>query len=212
MTLLTTALAETPVVAILRSTSAARFPEVAETLCAEGIRAVEFTLTTPGVLDALREFSQDLPEGLTLGAGTVVTPRQAEQAVAAGARYLITPAFAADVVAEALRLGVPVLPGAVTPTEILSAWQEGATMVKVFPASFAGGPAYVRALRAPLPDVPLVPTGGISVEEAPAYLASGAQAVGMGSPLVGDACEGGDLDALRERAARLVASLAGARP
>ncbi|MEU3047915.1 bifunctional 4-hydroxy-2-oxoglutarate aldolase/2-dehydro-3-deoxy-phosphogluconate aldolase [Streptomyces sp. NPDC006984] len=211
MTSLTTALAATPVVAILRSGSAARFPEVAEALCAEGVRAVEFTLTTPGVLDILREFTHGLPEGLALGAGTVTTPRQADQAVAAGARYLITPAVSADVIREARRLGVPVLPGAVTPTEILSAWQEGATMVKLFPASFAGGPAYVRTLRAPLPQIPLVPTGGISVEQASAYIAAGAQAVGMGSPLVGDACEGGDLDALRERAARLVSSLAGAR-
>ncbi|MFJ8301139.1 bifunctional 4-hydroxy-2-oxoglutarate aldolase/2-dehydro-3-deoxy-phosphogluconate aldolase [Streptomyces sp. NPDC094447] len=210
MTTLSSALTTTPVIAILRSRSAARFPEVAETLREEGIHAVEFTLTTPGTLAALREFSQQRPTGLALGAGTVITPRQAEQAVAAGATYLITPAYSPEVVAEAQRLGVPVLPGALTPTEILSAWQQGAALVKLFPGSF-GGPEYVRAVRAPLPDVPLVPTGGISIEEAPAYLAAGAAALGMGSPLVGDACEGGDLAALRERAARLVSSLRGAR-
>ncbi|MGW6536695.1 bifunctional 4-hydroxy-2-oxoglutarate aldolase/2-dehydro-3-deoxy-phosphogluconate aldolase [Streptomyces sp. NPDC055051] len=210
MTTLSSALAATPVIAILRAGSASRFPEVTEVLGAEGVRAVEFTLTTPGALEALKELSQDRPGGLALGAGTVTTPRRAEEAVAAGATYLITPSYSPEVIAEAQRLGVPVLPGALTPTEILSAWQAGATMVKLFPGSI-GGPEYVRAVRAPLPDVPLVPTGGISLEEAPAYLAAGATALGMGGPLVGDACEGGSLAALRDRAALLVASVGGSR-
>ncbi|MFC8790630.1 bifunctional 4-hydroxy-2-oxoglutarate aldolase/2-dehydro-3-deoxy-phosphogluconate aldolase [Streptomyces cinereoruber] len=206
MTTLSTALTTTPVIAILRSRSADLFPAVAEALYAEGVRAVEFTLTTPRALDSLREFAQRLPEGLALGAGTVTTPYQAEKAVEAGARYLITPATSLPVIEEARRLGVPVLPGAFTPTEILAAWQGGATMVKLFPGAL-GGPSYVRAVRAPLPDVPLVPTGGISLDAAPSYLAAGATALGMGGPLVGDACEGGDLTALRERAARLVGTL-----
>ncbi|MEV6423558.1 bifunctional 4-hydroxy-2-oxoglutarate aldolase/2-dehydro-3-deoxy-phosphogluconate aldolase [Streptomyces sp. NPDC051662] len=205
---LPSALAAVPVVAILRSGAADRFPPVADTLRQAGVRAVEFTLTTPGVLNALREYAQSPPDGLALGAGTITTPREAEAAVAAGARYLITPATQPAVIAEARRLGVPVLPGALTPTEILTAWQAGASMVKLFPAS-VGGPEYVRAVRAPLPDVPLVPTGGIGLEEAPAYLRAGATALGMGSPLVGDACEGGDLTALAERAARLVGLVTG---
>ncbi|MGW6558524.1 bifunctional 4-hydroxy-2-oxoglutarate aldolase/2-dehydro-3-deoxy-phosphogluconate aldolase [Streptomyces hydrogenans] len=206
MTTLSSALAATPVIAILRAGSESRFPEVTQILGAEGVRAVEFTLTTPGALEALKELSQDRPGGLALGAGTVTTPRRAEEAVAAGATYLITPSYSPEVIAEAQRLDVPVLPGALTPTEILSAWQAGATMVKLFPGSI-GGPAYVRA---PLPDVPLVPTGGISLEE-PAYLAAGATTLGMGGPLVGDACEGGSLTALRDRAALLVASVGGGR-
>lgn len=209
MTTLSSALATVPIVAILRSDSADRFPEVADTLRQAGVRAVEFTLTTPGVLDALREYAQSLPDGLALGAGTVTTPREAEAAVAAGAEYLITPATSPEVIAEARRLGVPVLPGALTPTEVLAAWQAGATMVKLFPAS-VGGPAYVRGLRAPLPDVPLVPTGGIRLEDAADYLRAGATALGMGSPLVGDACEGGDLRALADRTAHLVDLVAGA--
>ncbi|MCX4489952.1 bifunctional 4-hydroxy-2-oxoglutarate aldolase/2-dehydro-3-deoxy-phosphogluconate aldolase [Streptomyces anulatus] len=208
MTTLSSALATTPVVAILRACSADRFPEVADTLRQAGIRAVEFTLTTPGALDALREYAHDLPGGLALGAGTVTTPREAEAAVAAGAEYLITPATLPEVIAEAHRLDVPVLPGALTPTEVLTAWQSGASMVKLFPA-FIGGPDYVRAVRAPLPDIPFVPTGGIGLEDAPAYLRAGATALGMGSPLVGDACEGGDLAALADRAARLVDLVAG---
>ncbi|MDV5149663.1 bifunctional 4-hydroxy-2-oxoglutarate aldolase/2-dehydro-3-deoxy-phosphogluconate aldolase [Streptomyces sp. SBC-4] len=194
------ALAAAPVIAILRSTSATRFAEVTDTLRASGVRAAEFTLTTPGVLDALREYAADAPPGLALGAGTVTTPAEAHAAVEAGATYLITPTTSTEVIAEAVRLDVPVLPGAYTPTEILTAWRAGATMVKLFPAA-TGGPEYLRAVRAPLPDIPLVPTGGIGAADAPAYLAAGAAALGVGSPLVGDACEGGSLAALAERAA-----------
>ncbi|ALO12429.1 2-dehydro-3-deoxy-phosphogluconate aldolase [Streptomyces venezuelae] len=194
------ALAATPVIAILRSASATRFPEVTDTLFHVGVRAAEFTLTTPGVLDALREYAADAPPGLALGAGTVTTPAEAQAAVEAGATYLITPVACTDVIAEAVRLDVPVLPGAYTPTEILTAWRAGATMVKLFPAG-TGGPEYLRAVRAPLPHIPLVPTGGISAADAPAYLAAGAAALGIGSPLVGDACESGSLAALTDRAA-----------
>ena len=106
-------------------------------------------------------------------------------------------------------MGVPVIPGALTPTEILQAWRAGASAVKVFPAAQAGGPAYLKAVRAPLPDIPLLPTGGIAVSEAAAYLRAGAIAVGVGNPLLGDAGEdGGDLAALRERADRLVRAVA----
>ncbi|QGV77018.1 bifunctional 4-hydroxy-2-oxoglutarate aldolase/2-dehydro-3-deoxy-phosphogluconate aldolase [Streptomyces ficellus] len=203
MTDLTTALADTPVIAILRSGSARHLTTTADTLHQAGLRAVEFTLTTPGALDALHEYAGSKPSGMALGAGTVITPSQAHRAVEAGATYLITPATCLDVVVEARRLGVLALPGAFTPSEILSVRRAGASMVKLFPAS-VGGPDYLRAVLAPLPDVRLVPTGGISIEQAPAYLAAGAAALGMGSPLVGDACEGGDEDALRERAAALL--------
>lgn len=203
MTDLTTALAAAPVIAILRSQGPRHFAATADALHTAGIRAVEFTLTTPDVLAALHEYAQSKPAGMALGAGTVMSPFDAQRAVEAGATYLITPATCPDVIREARRLGVPVLPGALTPSEIAVAWKQGATMVKLFPAS-VGGPDYVRAVRAPLPDIPLVPTGGIGLDQAPAYLAAGAAALGMGSPLVGDACEGGDLTALRERAATLL--------
>ncbi|MBT2469166.1 bifunctional 4-hydroxy-2-oxoglutarate aldolase/2-dehydro-3-deoxy-phosphogluconate aldolase [Streptomyces sp. ISL-66] len=193
------ALDAVPVIAILRSHSAERFAEVTDTLRTAGIRAAEFTLTTPGALDALREYAADAPPGLALGAGTVITPADAQRAVEAGATYLITPTTCTDVIAEAIRLEVPVLAGAYSPTEILTAWRAGATMVKLFPAA-TGGPEYLRAVRAPLPDIPLVPTGGIGLADAPGYLAAGAAALGVGGPLVGDACEGGDLAALSERA------------
>lgn len=149
------ALAAAPVIAILRATSATRLAEVTDTLLASGVRAAEFTLTTPGVLDALREYAADAPPGLALGAGTVTTPAEAQAAVEAGATYLITPTTSVEVIKEAVRLGVPVLPGAYTPTEILTAWRAGATMVKLFPAATGGRipprrprPAARRAARA----------------------------------------------------------------
>ncbi|WP_067564285.1 bifunctional 4-hydroxy-2-oxoglutarate aldolase/2-dehydro-3-deoxy-phosphogluconate aldolase [Nocardia acidivorans] len=188
-----------PVIAILRATTAKRFAEVTAVLHECGITAVEFTLTTTGALDALRDCAGF---GHPLGVGTVLTAADAARAVEAGAAYLITPVVSVEVIEEGRRLGVPVISGALTPTEIRHAWTAGSTMVKVFPAAI-GGPGYIRAVRAPLPDIPLVPTGGVGLGELRAYLDAGAAALGIGAPLLGDACAGGDLDALRERA-RLV--------
>ncbi|MEV4233999.1 bifunctional 4-hydroxy-2-oxoglutarate aldolase/2-dehydro-3-deoxy-phosphogluconate aldolase [Nocardia sp. NPDC049737] len=185
-----------PVIAILRAPTAARFAEVTAVLHESGITAVEFTLNSPGALEALRDCAGFAH---AVGAGTVLTATDAARAVDAGAAYLITPTVCPEVIAEGRRMGVPVICGAFTPTEIHGAWQAGATMVKVFPAS-VGGPGYVKAIRGPLKEIPLVPTGGIGLADARAYLDAGARALGMGSPLVGDACTGGDLDALRERA------------
>ncbi|WP_062989806.1 bifunctional 4-hydroxy-2-oxoglutarate aldolase/2-dehydro-3-deoxy-phosphogluconate aldolase [Nocardia anaemiae] len=185
-----------PVIAILRAPTAARFAEVAAVLHESGITAVEFTLNSPGALDALRDCAGSAHP---VGAGTVLTANDAARAVDAGAAYLITPTVCTEVIEEGRRMGIPVICGAFTPTEIHSAWQAGATMVKVFPAS-VGGPAYLKAIRGPLKEIPLVPTGGIGLADARAYMDAGARALGMGSPLVGDACVGGDLDALRERA------------
>ncbi|MGW4244114.1 bifunctional 4-hydroxy-2-oxoglutarate aldolase/2-dehydro-3-deoxy-phosphogluconate aldolase [Nocardia sp. NPDC004722] len=190
---------EVPVIAILRAPKADRFADVAAVLHESGITAVEFTLTSAGALDAVRECAGFAHR---IGVGSVLSAADAERAVAAGAAYLITPAVVEEVIAAGLRLGVPVISGAFTPTEIHRAWTAGSRMVKVFPANL-GGPGYIRAVRAPLPEIPLVPTGGVGPGEARAYLAAGAAALGIGSPLIGDACAGGDLDALRERVRHL---------
>jgi 2-dehydro-3-deoxyphosphogluconate aldolase/(4S)-4-hydroxy-2-oxoglutarate aldolase len=200
------ALAETRVVAILRGRDAGRMAEAARALAAAGVRCIEVALNAPGALAALRGLAADPPDGALLGAGTVLDPRAARDAVAAGARYLITPNVDPDVIGAARSLGVPILPGAFTATEIAGARRAGAAAVKVFPAA-TGGPGYVRALRAPLEDVPLLATGGIELEMAPAYVAAGALGVGMGSPLLGDALEGGSLDGVGDRARRLLAAL-----
>jgi 2-dehydro-3-deoxyphosphogluconate aldolase/(4S)-4-hydroxy-2-oxoglutarate aldolase len=198
------------VVAVLRAADAGRFEEVALALTDAGVTCVEFTLSSAGALEALRRFAGRCPPGVVLGAGTVLDPGMADAAVDAGAAFLVAPTVSVEVIALANRRQVPVVPGAFTPTEILTAWRAGADAVKVFPAS-VGGPAYVRAVKAPLPDVPLVPTGGVALEDAPRYIEAGALAVGIGAPLVGDAGAGGDLAALRGRAERVVAAVRAAR-
>ena len=199
-----------PVVAILRAGDAGRFLEVGRVLYEGGVRAVEVTLTSRGALEAFGRLREELPGDALLGVGTVRSVGDAERAVDAGATYLVAPDFRAEVVAWAAGRDVPVVPGALTPTEVAAAWAAGATAVKVFPVSAVGGPAYVKAIRAPLPEVPLVPTGGVGIDDLGAYLAAGAVAVGVGSPLLGDAGDpGGDLEALAGRARRAVAAATG---
>ena len=198
------------IIAVLRASDADRFDRVAEVLVEAGVTCVEFTLTSRGAVEALRRFTARLPTGVTLGAGTVLEPETADAAIDAGASYLVSPTVDLDVIQRARRRGVAALPGAFTPTEILRAWRAGADAVKLFPAS-VGGPAYLRAVKAPLPEVPLVPTGGVGLEEIGRYLDAGALAVGLGGPLVGDAGEGGDLGALWRRAEAAVAQVSETR-
>jgi 2-dehydro-3-deoxyphosphogluconate aldolase/(4S)-4-hydroxy-2-oxoglutarate aldolase len=200
---LTDTLAADPVVAILRARRAGPLVAAAEVIADAGIRAVEFPLTTPGALDALRELRERRPE-LLAGAGTVLTADQVAEAAAAGAQFLVAPSTQPAVLAAAAGCGVPMVPGAFTATEITTALDHGAEVVKLFPATL--GPGYVRALRDPLPHARLVPTGGVAIEAIPDFLQAGAFAVALGSPLVGDALQTGDLDALAERARRAVAA------
>lgn len=195
-----------PVVAILRAGIADHLVPAAEVLADAGIRALEFPLTTPGALDAVRELRGRRP-GLLVGAGTVVTPADAEAAVDAGAEFLVAPCTRPDTLAVAAGAGVPMMPGAFTATEVCLALEHGAEVVKLFPATL--GPAYLAALRAPLPGARLVPTGGVDIDAIPDFLRAGAFAVALGSPLVADALQTGDLALLAERARRAVE--AGAR-
>ena len=172
-------------------------------LLRSGIRFLEVSLVTANALGVIAEVTRSAPDGAVIGAGTVLTPDDVTRAAEAGARFMVTPAVT-ESVAESVAVGIPVLAGAFTPTEALTAMGLGAAAVKLFPSAL-GGPAYLRALREPLPDVPFVPVGGVDVTLAAEYLAVGAIAVGVGSPLVGDAVRGGDLDALRARAAAFLA-------
>lgn len=202
------ALATCPVVAILRAGSAERFGEITDVLVDAGIRAVEFTFTTPGVVEAIKAYASSKPADVVLGAGTVTSTEDAQRAVDAGATYLVAPTVDLDVIGWAVTHDIPILPGALTPTEIHTAWRAGAYAVKLFPASI-GGPSYLKAIRGPLPDVPLVPTGGIDVANARAYLDAGAKALGIGSPLQGAVATDENFAALAERARVLVAGVTG---
>jgi 2-dehydro-3-deoxyphosphogluconate aldolase/(4S)-4-hydroxy-2-oxoglutarate aldolase len=191
-------LAEERLLAVVRGPNAARLLDCLRVLAEAGVRLAEVSLTSAGAVDVLAAAASELGDVLVLGAGTVLTEAQVSDVRAAGARYVVTPA-AGDGADAAYRAGLPVLAGALTPTEVWAAHQHGAAAVKLFPATL-GGPAYVHALLDPFPDVPLVPVGGIDAAAAAAYLAAGAVAVGVGSPLLGDAATGGDLAALAERA------------
>jgi 2-dehydro-3-deoxyphosphogluconate aldolase/(4S)-4-hydroxy-2-oxoglutarate aldolase len=165
-----------------------------------GVRVAEVSLTTPDALTVVADAVRSLDA--LIGVGTARTADDVRGAVDAGAGFVVTPALG-PALDEALRLGVPVAAGALTPTEVAAAHAAGADVVKLFPASL-GGPGYLRALRDPFPDVPLVPVGGVEADQVSRYLDAGAVAVGVGSPLFGDATAGGDLGALADRTRRLL--------
>lgn len=202
-------MASAGVVAIGRHVTAEAVPAVADALVSGGVRAFELTLNEPEA-DALRAIEAAArigPDvGLEVGAGTVLSIEAAGRAIDAGATFLVMPHFDEDLVAWAARRGIPAFPGCATPTEILAAWRAGAAAVKLFPASSVG-PNFVREMRGPFPDIPLVPTGGVTLETAPAFIAAGAVAVGMGGWLLGDAQPPG----VQERARQVVAAVAAAR-
>jgi 2-dehydro-3-deoxyphosphogluconate aldolase/(4S)-4-hydroxy-2-oxoglutarate aldolase len=194
---------ERRVVAVLRASSAEHLPAVAEVLVESGVDAVEVTLTTPGAVDALHDLAERLGDAALVGAGTVLDEQQAVETIAAGARFLISPIVDQAVLRTGLAASVPVFPAALTPTEFALALRAGAGLVKLFPASTVG-PAYLRALRGPFPDLRAMPTGGVSIESVPDWLAAGAAVVGLGGPLIGDSIAGGSLEELGRRARRLV--------
>jgi len=194
-----TELTQERLLVIIRGNEPEAAIRAAVVLLESGVRFLEVSLVTTDALRVIAEVARLAPDGAVIGAGTVLTCDDVARAAEAGAQFMVTPAVT-ESVAESVARGIPVLAGALTPTEAVTALGLGATAVKLFPAS-VGGPAYLRALRDPLPDVPFVPVGGIDAALASDYLAVGAVAVGIGSPLVGDAVRGGDLNALRGRAA-----------
>lgn len=196
-------LLEKKVLGIIRLQTVKEFPRLVLALQLGGVHCVEITMTTPGALRAIEEASEKLT-GVLMGAGTVLDGTTARQAILAGAKFLVTPTVELDVIEMAHRYGVVVIPGAMTPTEILTAWEAGADMVKVFPASVLG-PSYLKAVRGPLPQIPLVPTGGITGDNAGEFIRAGAAMVCAGGWLVDKkAVAEGHYKVLTERARQLV--------
>jgi 2-dehydro-3-deoxyphosphogluconate aldolase/(4S)-4-hydroxy-2-oxoglutarate aldolase len=163
-------------------------------------------MNTPGALAELRAARDRLPGEIELGGGTVLTAEQVDAVADAGGSFVVAPDLRPAVADRARARGLGYYPGALTPTEIGLAWEHGASAVKLFPAS-VGGPGYLRELRGPFREIPLLPTGGVGIDDAGSYLRAGALAVGVGGALLGDALDGGDLPALRDRALRLLASV-----
>lgn len=194
------------VIGIVRLNDASRVLPVVEAIHAGGVACIEVSLTTPGALEAVRAVRERLPS-VVIGAGTVCTPEEAAAAARAGARFLVTPVTLPELVRVAHSLEVPVAMGAFTPTEIHTAHAAGADLVKVFPASSVD-PGYIRAVRAPFPDLRLVPTGGVGLENAGEWLAAGAVALGIGGGLTSaTAIAAGRYEELTDYAARLMASI-----
>jgi 2-dehydro-3-deoxyphosphogluconate aldolase/(4S)-4-hydroxy-2-oxoglutarate aldolase len=166
-----------------------------------GFRCLEFTMTTHDALSAVEKVRSTLPDDLVIGVGTVRTEQHVKEAVDAGAHFLVSQVYRPHLVEAARGLDVPFIPGALTPTEILDAWEGGVPAVKISPIGPVGGVDYLAQVRAPLPEVPIVPTGGVDPADLVAYLDAGAVAVGLSGSFIGDALEpGGDLDGLRARA------------
>jgi 2-dehydro-3-deoxyphosphogluconate aldolase/(4S)-4-hydroxy-2-oxoglutarate aldolase len=170
------------VIALIRADSPDGLLDCAKALAAGGLTSIELTMTTPGAIKMLEKATSELPDFL-FGVGTVLDAETARAALLAGAKFVVTPAFRPDVIDLCKRYSVPIFSGALTPTEILNTWEAGADAAKVFPAEFFG-PAYIKAVKAPLPQVELVPTGGVNESNVGEFLKAGAFAVAAGSSLV----------------------------
>lgn len=199
----------TPVIAVLRADAASRYLPVIDVLVEEGVTGIELTLTTPAALDRLPRLVARYAAHAAIGVGTVTRAEDAETA-AAHAAFIVTPVHAPAVLSVACARRVPIISGGLTPTELHAAWSTGASAVKVFPADVVGK-SYIKSLRGPFPDIRIVPSGGVGIDDAAAWLRAGAAAVSLGGALIGDALRGGALDALRGRTRRLLASISDTR-
>ena len=195
-------------VAVIRMKDAAKLSETAAALRRGGVTAIEITMTVPGAVEIIREMARGKAEGTLIGAGTVLDAGTAASVIEAGADFVVSPVTDLGMIQACRGAGVVAAPGAFTPTEIVAAWRAGADIVKVFPATSLG-PQFFRDVRGPLPQLRLMPTGGVTIENARDFLAAGACCVGLGTALVeAKAVEAGDWAAIEARARRLMSSLA----
>lgn len=192
------------VIAIMRAQSSDQLIAAADAIKKGGVRVIEVTMTTPGALGVIQEAATRYGEGVLFGAGTVLDAETARAAVLAGAGFIVAPTLNLKVIALCNRYSVPIMPGCYTPTEMLTAWEAGADMIKLFPAS-AGGPGLIKAIRAPLPQLEIVPVGGVNLNTAAEFIENGAAALGVGSSLVNQRLlDAGDMDELTRRAAAFI--------
>lgn len=199
------------IVAVVRSPDSQQLVEVVRALAEGGVTVAEITMTVPGALDVVRQVRQALGDQVLLGAGTILDPETARAALLAGAEYIVSPTVNLEVIKLCQRYDKLVMPGAFTPTEILTAWEAGADIVKVFPADVVG-PAFFKALRGPLPQIRLMPTGGVDLTTAAAFLKAGACCLGVGGQLVEpDAVAKRDFGRIRDLARQYVAIVKQAR-
>ena len=205
-------LREVGIIPIIRASSADAAVAVVEALLQAGLTVAEITLTVPNAIDAIGAVAKRFGGKLLVGAGTVMDAATARRAVDAGAQFIVTPCLVPAVIEAAHRADVAVLPGALTPGEVFEAFRSGGDMVKVFPVQAVGGAAYLRALRGPFPDIPLVPTGGVTLDNLAEMFQAGAAAVGVGTEMISkDALDRRDYAAIAARAKQFLAAVRQAR-
>ena len=191
---------QTKIIAIMRAKQSSQMLQAAEAIQAGGVRVIEVTMTTPGALELITEATQQFGDAVLFGAGSVLDAETARLAILAGAGFIVAPTLSLPVIQMCNRYSIPVMPGCYTPTECLAAWEAGADMIKLFPAD-VGGPDFVKAILAPMPQLEIVPVGGVTVDNVDEFIKKGATAVGVGSSLINQTLvEQGDFAELTRRA------------
>src|SRR6516162_4821947 len=189
------------IVPVVRASSAKLAIAAVQAICEGGIPIIEMTVTVPGAIDVIRQLSASIGKEATIGAGTVLDADTAKRCLDAGAEFIVCPALDPPTVELAKREGILIMPGALTPNEVIAAWKTGADFVKVFPCGALGGPQYIKSLRAPLPQIPMIPAGGVSLPNAAAFIRAGASALGVGADLVSEkALASGDVESITKTA------------
>lgn len=203
---------EVGIVPVVRATSAEEALAAVEAIRAGGIPILEITLTVPGAVQIIKDLALRLGDQVLIGAGTVLDADAARACIDAGARFIVSPSLDIPTIDTCRALDVPIFPGALTPTEVVTAWKAGADAVKVFPANAMGGATYLKSLKAPLPQIELIPTGGVSLTNVADFIAAGAMALGVGADLVDlAALRRGDAAAITTKARQYVAAVKAAR-
>jgi 2-dehydro-3-deoxyphosphogluconate aldolase/(4S)-4-hydroxy-2-oxoglutarate aldolase len=205
-------ISEVGIVPIVRTSSAEGAIPAVEAIYAGGVRAAEITMTVPGAIHALEKLADRFGGKLILGAGTVLDPETARACMLAGAEFFVTPSLRLSTIEMAKRYSKVICPGALTPTEVLTAWEAGADVVKIFPCGNVGGPKYIKALKGPFPQIEMIPTGGVNLETTGDFLKAGACAVAVGGELVdAKSVKEGRFDIIENRARQYLAAIAKAR-
>ena len=198
-------IAEIGVVPVVRASSSREALIAAEAVCQGGIPIVEITMTVPGAVEVIRELSKSSASEVLIGAGTVLDPETARRCLDAGAQFLVSPGLNLQTVELAVREKILIMAGALTPTEVITAWNAGSDFVKIFPCGQVGGAKYIKALRGPLPQIPLVPTGGVNLNTAAEFIEAGAAALGIGGELVqAEALKSGKSQIIADNARKFV--------
>lgn len=203
---------EIGIVPVVRASSSQQAMQAAEAVCSGGIPIVEVTMTVPGAIDVIAQLAKSMGKDVLIGAGTILDAETAQRCIDAGAEFLVSPGFDLTTVQLAKKLGKLIMAGALTPTEVIAAWKAGSDFVKIFPCGAVGGAKYIKALKAPLPQVPMVPTGGVNLNTAAEFIQAGADALGIGGELVSAAAlKSGNTSSITEAARQYVAIVQEAR-